>query len=66
MIDAARRVSGREIKVITEGRRAGDPPRLLADSGKSKKTLGWAPQYAGLDTIIRHAWEWELLLCGED
>jgi UDP-glucose 4-epimerase len=63
VIDAARRVSGREIKVIQEGRRAGDPARLLADSQKAKLGLGWSPQYAGLDTIIRHAWEWELFLC---
>jgi UDP-glucose 4-epimerase len=63
VIDAARRVSGREIKVIEEGRRAGDPARLLADSQKAKLGLGCSPQYAGLETIIRHAWEWELFLC---
>jgi UDP-glucose 4-epimerase len=63
VIDAARRVSGRDFKVIKEGRREGDPARLLADSQKAKQALGWFPQYADLDTIIRHAWDWELSMC---
>jgi UDP-glucose 4-epimerase len=63
VIDAARRVSGRDFKVIKEGRREGDPARLLADSQKAKQALGWSPQYADLDTIIRHAWDWELSMC---
>jgi UDP-glucose 4-epimerase len=63
VIDAARRVSGRDFKVIKEGRREGDPARLLADSQMAKQALGWFPQYADLDTIIRHAWDWELSMC---
>jgi UDP-glucose 4-epimerase len=60
VIDAARRVSGRDFEDTKEGRREGDPARLLADCQKAKQALGWSPQYADLDTIIRHAWDWKL------
>lgn len=46
--------------VIEEGeRRAGDPAVLVADAARVKTELGWQPQYADLNTIIHHAWQWE-------
>jgi UDP-glucose 4-epimerase len=39
-------------------RRAGDPIRLVADSSAAKKMLGWKPQYADIETIIRSAHNW--------
>jgi UDP-glucose 4-epimerase len=59
VIDTARRVTGREIRVTEEGRRAGDPPRLVADSTAARSELGWRPRYASLDTIVGHAWRFE-------
>jgi UDP-glucose 4-epimerase len=59
VIEAARKVTGREIKVVDAERRPGDPPRLVADATLARKTLGWQPQFANLDTIIAHAWAWE-------
>lgn len=59
VIDAARRVTGREFKVVDAPRRAGDPPRLVADSGLARQELGWRPRYGDLETIIGHAWAWE-------
>jgi UDP-glucose 4-epimerase len=59
VIDTARRVTGQEIRVIDAERRAGDPPRLVADSTLARKLLGWQPRYADLDTIVAHAWAWE-------
>jgi UDP-glucose 4-epimerase len=59
VIDAARRVTGREIKVVDAPRRAGDPPRLVADARLARLELGWEPKYADLETIISHAWAWE-------
>lgn len=59
VIDTVRRVSGRDFEVIQEPRRAGDPARLVADSSNARDALGWSPQYAELDTIIKHAWNWE-------
>ncbi len=60
VIDAAKRVTGRDIQVIDAPRRDGDPARLVADSTAARQQLGWQPQYADLDTIIKHAWDWEL------
>ncbi len=59
VIDATINVSGRKIKTIVSERRPGDPERLVADSTQAKKQLGWEPQYAELETIIKHAWQWE-------
>lgn len=59
VIAAAERVTGRKIPIIDEPRRAGDPPRLVADARRAHDELGWHPQYDSLDTIIAHAWAWE-------
>lgn len=60
VIEAARRVTGHAIPVMVESRRPGDPPKLVADADHARKALGWAPRHADLDTIIAHAWAWEL------
>lgn len=60
VIDAARRVSGRPITVAEGPRRAGDPARLVADSRLAQQQLQWHPRHADLDTIIQHAWRWEM------
>lgn len=59
VIDAARAVTGKDIPVVYGPRREGDPARLVADSRRAQAELGWAPQFADLDTIIAHAWAWE-------
>jgi UDP-glucose 4-epimerase len=57
VIEAARAVTGREIGVNMQGRRAGDPSHLVADAAKARALLGWQPQQAELGTIINSAWE---------
>jgi len=59
VIDTARRVTGRAIPVRYEARRAGDPPRLVADAGLARAQLGWQPKRADLETIVADAWAWE-------
>ncbi|WP_411563086.1 UDP-glucose 4-epimerase GalE [Pseudomonas shirazensis] len=59
VIAAARSVTGRSINVIEAGRRAGDPPSLVADASKARQILGWHTQYALLEDILGHAWKWE-------
>jgi UDP-glucose 4-epimerase len=45
---------------VEEGqRRDGDPAILVADANKATKELKWKPKYGDLQTIIRHAWQWE-------
>jgi UDP-glucose 4-epimerase len=60
VIDTAEQVTGRKIPVVDATRREGDPARLVADSTRARKQLGWQPQYADLATIIEHAWKWEM------
>jgi UDP-glucose 4-epimerase len=39
-------------------RRSGDATILVGSSEKARRVLGWNPQYADLDVIIKHAWQW--------
>jgi UDP-glucose 4-epimerase len=57
VIEAARRVTGREIPTRDEGRRAGDPPELVAANERAREELGWAPR-RGLEEMIADAWAW--------
>lgn len=59
VIDAARKVTGRDIRVRFEPRRPGDPARLVADATKAAKVLGWKPAQSDLPTILRSQWEWD-------
>ena len=58
VIAAARAVTGKEIPVEMQGRRAGDPSHLVADAAKARAVLGWQPQRPALAAIIGSAWEW--------
>ncbi len=58
VIESARRVTGKEIKAIEQERRAGDPPALIGSAEKARTQLGWNPQYADIDVIMTHAWQW--------
>ncbi|MEO6845965.1 MAG: UDP-glucose 4-epimerase GalE [Chthoniobacterales bacterium] len=60
VIECCRRVTGKEIPVITQPRRAGDPPRLIAASEKIHNELGWQPKYQNIEAIIHSAWNWHL------
>jgi UDP-glucose 4-epimerase len=59
VIEAVEKVSGKHVKVINGPRREGDPARLVADSKRAKSLLAWNPEYTSLETIVRHAWQWE-------
>jgi len=59
VIAAAEKVTQKEIRVKNGTRREGDPPRLVADSRMIKQELGWTPHYPEIETIIKHAWNFE-------
>jgi len=59
VIDAAQAVTGKRLNVVDRPRRDGDAAVLVADAALARRVLGWQPQYADLDTILRHAWQWE-------
>ena len=58
VISAVEKVTGRKVPAREVGRRAGDPPALVADPAKARDVLGWRPKYAELDTIVDHAFRW--------
>lgn len=58
VIEAARKVTGHPIPAKVTPRRAGDPAKLIASSEKAKTILGWKPQHAELEEIIKTAWKW--------
>ena len=58
VIEAARVVTDRPIPAVLADRRPGDPPILVGSGEKAKQVLGWNPQYADLETILKHAWQW--------
>jgi UDP-glucose 4-epimerase len=60
VIETAREVTGREITVRIEPRRAGDPSRLVANAAKAHRVLGWKPAHPDLASIIRTDWEWRV------
>lgn len=59
VIETAKAVTGIDIPVRYEARRAGDPGRLVADATRAREVLGWKPERAALETIIADAWRWE-------
>jgi len=58
VIETARRVTGREVRVREAPRRAGDPAVLVAGADRIRRELGWAPRIPGLEEIVETAWRW--------
>ena len=58
VVEACRRVTGREIPVKVGARRPGDPPELVAEADRAKAILDWEPRYVDLDAIVATAWAW--------
>ncbi len=56
ILEAARRITKKEIPAIISPRRPGDPAKLVASSEYAKKELGWSAKYSDLDTIISSTW----------
>ena len=58
VIEAVKKVTGKDFKVTLSDRRPGDPATLVGSSDKVKAVLGWEPRYADIETIVEHAWKW--------
>lgn len=58
VIAAVEEVSGLNVPVVEDVRRAGDPPALFADSTKAKTELGWTLRFPELKSIVETAWRW--------
>ena len=53
-----KKVTGKDLTIINNPRREGDPAAIFADNSKIKKILNWEPQYSDLETIVKTAWAW--------
>jgi UDP-glucose 4-epimerase len=58
VIDACKKVTGKDIPVVEQARRPGDPPRLIASACKAHEVLGWRPQFDRIEDIVASAWRW--------
>src|SRR3954471_15366784 len=58
VLETVSRVLGRQVPVAERGRRAGDPPVLIASNELARALLGWAPE-RDLETMVADAWRFE-------
>jgi len=63
VLDTVQRVSGKQLKVVEQPRRPGDPATLVAKADRISDVLSWQPKFATLEDIVRSqlAWEQKLL-----
>jgi len=59
VLRAVEQVTGRTVPYEIAPRRAGDPPVLVANSDRLKRTLGWKPRFPELTDIVATAWQFE-------
>jgi UDP-glucose 4-epimerase len=62
VVESVKRVHGSAFAVETTGRRAGDPPSIIANSDLARRELGWQPARDDLDLIVGDALAWERTL----
>lgn len=56
ILEAARRLTGREIPAEFVARRPGDPAKLVASSRFAGETLDWKAESSDLETLITSSW----------
>ena len=56
VVRTAQQVTGRPIPYDLVGRRAGDPPSLLAAAGKARRILDWRARHSDLHHMLTTAW----------
>jgi UDP-glucose 4-epimerase len=59
VLEEVARVSGSRLVVTESGRRAGDPPQLIAAARRIRDTLRWTPRHQDLPGIVATALAWE-------
>jgi len=58
VVDTISRVTGTTIRTEEAPRRAGDPPRLVANPAAAEKALSWRAHRSDIQTIVADAWGW--------
>jgi UDP-glucose 4-epimerase len=62
VLEAVKRVSGSDFKIVPGERRQGDVPSVVAAPELIMQRLGWQPRRDNLDDIVRSALAWEVSL----
>ncbi|MDA8194292.1 MAG: UDP-glucose 4-epimerase GalE [Thermaerobacter sp.] len=57
VLEAFAAVSGAVLRPQRQPRRAGDPPELVADIGRARTVLRWAPRRSGIREIVAEVWQ---------
>lgn len=58
VINAAKKVTGKTLKIIESPRREGDPARLVANATLAQQELNFRPKCTALEQMVEHAWKW--------
>lgn len=56
IVEAARRITNKEIKAEYVERRPGDPAKLTAKSDLAKEKLNWKTEFSDIETLIGSTW----------
>lgn len=56
LLNAARKITGKEIPAENVERRPGDPACLYTTNKMAKELLGWEPKYSDVETLISSTW----------
>lgn len=57
IVEAARRITGREIPVEITERRPGDPAKLVASAAYARELLQWSAQVSDVDSLVSTSWD---------
>ena len=58
VIEATKKVSGSDFKVVESERRTGDPQELVAAVDKARQELGFQAEASEIENIVATAWRW--------
>lgn len=58
VLEMVKKITGKELKIVEEKRRPGDPPTIYADNTKARDILGFDPKHSDLETIVTTAYKW--------
>jgi UDP-glucose 4-epimerase len=59
VIEAVKKVTGKDLAVEFLPRRPGDAASVVADSTKLQTLTGWKPSFNSIEKIVTDAWNWE-------
>ncbi len=59
IVEAVKKITGKDFEVKKGARRAGDPAVLVAKANKANRELKWNPKHSSIENIIQSAFDYE-------